>query len=333
MTTQDATRLFDPRPALHDPFVIAATLSVVGLLVALPLIAQLLKGKAKQDVMQRWRGWLMLAPPMLLPVLFGAAWMMAATLVLALLCYREFARATGLFRERLTSAAVVIAILAVYFAALDDYYSLFVALWPLGVGLIALACVATDRPSGFIQRIGLGVLAFMLFGAGLGHLAFLGNDDDFRRIVLWLLIAVELNDVFAFTCGKLIGPLTGGRKLMPRTSPNKTLAGGIGAIVLTTLLAAGLGRIVWNGTELANWPHLLVLGVLIAVLGQAGDLLLSAVKRDLDLKDFGRLFPGHGGLLDRFDSLMLVVPAVFHYIGYVRGVGAGPERIFSAGWF
>ena len=329
-----STRLFDPRPAWDDGFVVGVTLASVGLLVMLPLIAMALKGKTRQDVLERWRGWLVLAPLIILPILLGAAWVFLAATALALLCYREFARATGLFRARLVSAAVAIASLATFFAAADNYYAFFVALWPLSIGLIALAGLATDSPQGFIQRVGLAVLAYMLFGAGLGHLAFFANDANYRPILLWLILSVELNDIFAFTTGKTLGPLTGGRKLAPNTSPNKTLAGGLGALVLTTAVAAGLGRIVWMGTPLAAWPHLLVMGLMIAILGQAGDLLLSSVKRDLGIKDFAHTFRGHGGLLDRFDSLMLVLPAIFHYVHYVRGVADGQaQRIFTHAWF
>ncbi len=336
MSFDDATRtrLFDPRPAWDDGFVVGVTLVAVGLIVLLPLVAMALKGKTRQDVLERWRGWLILAPLIILPILLGAAWVFLATTALALLCYREFARATGLFRARLVSAAVVLAIVVTYFAAADNYYAFFVALWALSVGLIALAGLATDSPQGFVQRVGLAVLAYMLFGSGLGHLAFFDNDADYRPILLWLILSVQVNDIFAFTTGKTVGPLTGGRKLAPNTSPNKTLAGGIGALVLTTLLSAGLGRIVWAGSPLEAWPHLLVMGLMISVLGQAGDLLLSSVKRDLGIKDFAHTFRGHGGLLDRFDSLMLVLPAAFHYVHYIRGVAGGQtERIFTHAWF
>ena len=327
-------RLFDPRPALHEPFVVGVVLAVVIALTLLPLVALMTRGKTRADLFARWRGWLMLAPLMLVPVILGAIWVFAATFALALFCYREFARATGLFRSRFVSAAVVVGMTLTYFAAADHYYNFFVALWPLSVGLIALAGLAADRPQGYLQRVALGVLAFMLFGAGLGHLAYFANDLRFRPILLWIVLCVELNDVFAYTCGKLLGPLTGGTKLLPNTSPNKTLAGALGAVALTTLTAVLLGRLAWAGEEPSAWGHLVALGLLISTLGQAGDLLLSAVKRDLGLKDFGTAFPGHGGLLDRFDSLLLVAPAVFHYVGYLRGLGLDqPERIFSATWF
>lgn len=87
--------------------------------------------------------------------------------------------------------------------------------------------------------------------------------------------------------------------------------------MLTTILTVVLGRFAFAGTAVANPAHLLALGLLIGAGGQLGDLMLSAIKRDLGIKDMAATLPGHGGLLDRFDSLLLVAPAVFYYVGYI----------------
>jgi phosphatidate cytidylyltransferase len=331
---QTSERLFGTRSAFHEPFVEIATLAVVALLaltpVAIVLLAKLgvAKGKLLKDLWERWVSWLILAPLIIGPVLLGAAYAMLAVGILSLLCYREFARATGLFRERAISIIVVIGILLLMFSSLDNWYALFTALWPLTVGMIAAVGILADRPSGYVQRVGLGVLGFMLFGSCLGHLGYFGNDQNYRKIMIWILICVEMNDVFAYICGKSFGR----RKLAPHTSPNKTVGGALGAVVLTTALAAWLGSAVFPGTILARWQHLLIMGILISVLGQFGDLLLSSVKRDVGIKDMGSTFPGHGGVLDRFNSLLLVSPAIFHYVGYYIGIGWDEQiRIFSGG--
>src|SRR5262249_15191894 len=149
-----------------------------------------------------------------------------------------------------------------------------------------------------IQRVGLGVLGFVFFGYSFGYLGLLANDAGpdgrYRALLVLVLLAVELNDVIAYCVGKTIG----GPKLLPNTSPGKTVAGAVGALLLTTALVAGLAHLVFAGTAVDRLDRLVILGVLVSVLGQLGDLMLSSIKRDVAVKDTGTLIPGHGGLLD-----------------------------------
>jgi len=332
MNEETRQRLFGWRHAFDH----VATPWLVGGIVAALLLATVVlrvlavtgrtSGDTRRELRQRMLSWWVLAPAMVGPILLGAAWTIGAVTAMSLLCFREFARACGLFRERLITSMVVLGILATAFAALDHWYAMFMAMMPLGVVAIAGVAVLADEPRGYIQRVALGVFSLLFFGACFGHLAYFANDDDYRPLLLMLLITVEGNDVFAYVSGKLFGR----RKLTPQTSPNKTWAGAVGATVLTTLLVLLLGPLALRGTLVNETHHLVALGVMISVGGQLGDLMLSSIKRDLGIKDFAATIPGHGGFLDRFDSLLLVAPAVFHYIGYVQGIGAfNTHRIFS----
>jgi phosphatidate cytidylyltransferase len=327
-------RLFGYRHAFDHPVTLAIVFGVAAVLVLSPVVVQLLfrfaciNEQQRTELMLRYKSWLFLIPLMFVPVLLGAAWTQVAVLVLSLLCYREFARATGLFREKLISLVVVIGIVAVMAAALDHWYDLFVALFPLVVAVLAATAILPDQPRGYIQRVALGVLAFALFGVAFGHLSYMSNDANYRPLLLMVLIAVAANDVFAYVVGKSLGR----RKLAPNTSPNKTVAGAAGALLLTTGLVAVLAHFVFKDSPFDRAPVLFALGATISIVGQLGDLMLSSIKRDLGLKDTGVALPGHGGLLDRFDSLILVAPAVFHLVGYFLGFGLDqPTRIFSGG--
>jgi len=282
--------------------------------------------KLRSELTRRYVSWLVLTPLILLPILLGAAWTVLAVAALSLLCYREYARATGLFREKAVSLVVVLGILALTFAELDHWYRLFVALVPLTIGLIAIVAILRDEPRGYVQRVALGVLGFALFGSCLGHLGYFANDRNYRPMLVLLILCVELNDVFAYVTGKTLGR----RKLAPNTSPNKTLGGALGALLLTTLLAAAVGHFVFRGTRLDHPAHLVTIGVLISVLGQLGDLMLSSVKRDLGIKDMAATIPGHGGLLDRFDSLILVAPVAYHVMNFFGGLNVEQSaRVFT----
>ena len=325
-------RLFGFRHAFDDPVTVVLTLAVAALLLLAPLLIFITTRAAKstadkrKELWDRYRSWIWLVLLILIPILAGAFWTIVAVATLSFLCYREYARITGLFRERTISLIVVIGILFLTFAELDNWYRLFVALFPLTVALIAIGGLIADQPKGYIQRVGLGVLGFALFGSGLGNLGYMANDWNYRPILLLILCSVELNDIFAYICGHLFGH----RKFVPNTSPNKTVGGALGALVLTTPLVAVIAHFIWRDTALDSAIRLIGLGIIISVVGQFGDLMLSSIKRDLGLKDTAKLIPGHGGLLDRFDSLILVAPAVFHYVNYFVGFAAGqPERIFS----
>lgn len=333
-------RLFDFRSAFDHPVTLWVTVVLVVILVAAPVIILVLsrtgriREELRTELFRRYVSWLVMVPLLMGPVLLGAFWTIAGVGLLSLFCYREYARATGLFREKLVSLAIVLGIVAVTLATLDHWYRMFVALTPLMVAIIAATGLLADRPNGYIQRVGLAVLAFLLFGTSMGHLGYFANDANYRPYLILLVFAVEANDIFAFCCGKLFGR----RKLAPNTSPKKTIAGSVGAVILTTLLVVAVGWFLFPAetvaergvTRLQLLRYLAVLGILISVVGQFGDLMLSAIKRDLGLKDMGQLIPGHGGLLDRFDSLILVAPAAFHYANYIAGIGLNqPVKILS----
>lgn len=126
-----------------------------------------------------------------------------------------------------------------------------------------------------------------------------------------LMLAVWGMDMAAYAVGKAVGR----HKLCPKISPGKTVEGAIGGLVAAVALTAGLGH--WLGLPL---PHGFILGASIGVAGQAGDLFESLLKRRAGVKDSGSLLPGHGGVLDRFDSLLFAAPLTYFYLSFALGV-------------
>jgi phosphatidate cytidylyltransferase len=299
------------------------TAGVAAILVAAPLAilalraAGRLKPETFRELIFRCATWAVLAALIIGPILLGAAWAIGMVGLLSLACYAEYVRVMDLRGERAINTIVVLWILLITFAVLDHWYAFFMALFPLGVVLIAVTALCRDQPQGYIRRVSLPVLGFMLVGCALGHLAYIANDKDYRPMMLLLFLGVGLNDVFAYLCGKTFGR----RKLAPNTSPNKTIAGAVGALLLTGTLTAFLARPLFLRTELSHPLRLAVLGLVISVAGQLGDLVMSSIKRDVGIKDTGAILPGHGGLLDRFNSMLLAAPAFFHYVGYFVGFG------------
>lgn len=132
------------------------------------------------------------------------------------------------------------------------------------------------------------------------------RESDWGLYALWLVLGgAWLTDTFAYFTGRAFGK----RKLCPEISPHKTVAGAVGGIVGTTLSALLYGLYL-NTRFTVSFPAMLALGILLGLLAQIGDLTASWIKREHSVKDFGNLMPGHGGVMDRFDSILLTAPTV-----------------------
>ena len=132
---------------------------------------------------------------------------------------------------------------------------------------------------------------------------------------LLIFIGAWVCDTFAYFVGKFLGK----HKLIPAISPKKTIEGSIGGIVFTIGAFALYGYILRAAYEFEiSYVELIIMGAVVAVVSQIGDLIASAVKRQYEIKDYGFLFPGHGGVLDRFDSVMLVSPFLYMVISVLN---------------
>ena len=128
-------------------------------------------------------------------------------------------------------------------------------------------------------------------------------------MLFYLVTLTQLNDVAQYLWGKSCGK----RKIAPKVSPNKTLEGFVGGALTTSVLGWLLGPWLTPFSPL----YAALAGLLIGTMGFIGDIVISAVKRDIGVKDSGRLLPGHGGILDRLDSLTYTAPLFFHYVHYL----------------
>jgi len=137
-----------------------------------------------------------------------------------------------------------------------------------------------------------------------------GYEGRNLLLIAWLVIVVQISDVLQYVCGKLAGK----RKIAPNLSPSKTVEGFFGGVALATLIGASLYWI----TPFAFWQAGLF-ALLVCLLGFAGGLVMSAIKRDRGVKDWGHMIEGHGGMLDRLDSVCFAAPVFFHMVRYWWG--------------
>jgi phosphatidate cytidylyltransferase len=253
-------------------------------------------------------------PLVLLLVWLGGWWLFALAAGGAVLALHEYA---GLVRPlRPLVLAGYVGVLAMLFAATLGGLS-----WLLGAVLLTLLAafvlhaLAQTRPPATVA-IGSTVLGAVWVGLGLSHVILLRDlPEEGELAVLTVLLAVWASDTLAFFAGKLVGR----HKLAPVMSPRKTWEGflaGSAAAVAVAFFALYEER----DDFLTIWEAL-VLGGVIALSGLLGDLFESALKRDMDVKDTGRLLGAHGGVLDRIDSLLYAAPAAFYAI---LAFGYGP---------
>lgn len=158
------------------------------------------------------------------------------------------------------------------------------------------------------NRVGYHLLVGLVIAAMLSHLALIVNLDvpstTGVRLILLLIITTECNDIFQYLTGKMFGK----RKIAPKISPNKTVEGFLGGLILTPVLTNLLGWFLLPEQSILFYT---LLGLGIAFFGFCGDLFISRIKRRAGVKDTGRLIPGHGGLLDRVDSLIFSAPLFY----------------------
>lgn len=152
-------------------------------------------------------------------------------------------------------------------------------------------------------------LVFLRSLPGVAHVSFFGYHLPESARGAWLVLYV-----FAVTWGTdigayFIGSRFGKTRLAPSLSPNKTREGALGGLLFATLASLAFGT--WIGLP---WWHCAFLGPVLGCLAQIGDLCESAMKRDVGIKDFGTLIPGHGGILDRFDSILFTAPVAYYYL-------------------
>ena len=132
------------------------------------------------------------------------------------------------------------------------------------------------------------------------------------KILFGLLILIWSSDSWAFVCGKLFGR----HKLFEKISPNKTWEGFIGSIILTTITGYVISD---NGFGLSQ-TEWMILGTITAISATLGDLFQSMLKRESNIKDSGNILPGHGGILDRFDSILICFPVFYLYLYYINPI-------------
>ena len=312
-----------PTAALASEVFRIFALLTTGLMVIGGAIVSVVRFVFAKDVSHAWdsyRGWLMMVPIIGLSLFAGREVAICFFCVVALMAFTEFARATGLHRDLVKTYIVLGGIVAV--AALAIFFRNpateapalnwpFMAVPVFVSAALLLAAILRNQPDGQLKSVALALFGFVYIGWMFGHVALLANTGNSYGYLLYLIFAVELNDVAAYTCGKLFGR----RPLCTNVSPWKTREGAVGAVVISALFPLAVRFALPDFSIL----ECMLAGLIVGIGGHLGDLSISVIKRDVGVKDMGALIRGHGGVLDRIDSLIYTAPLFFYFARYAEG--------------
>jgi phosphatidate cytidylyltransferase len=259
---------------------------------------------------RRWKVWAVIAPVYGLAVLSGQVGVLMLLSLTVLQALREYSRLVGLppAYERVLLCTGLLAAPAAMLSV-----EAFYAMPPLLLVLATLQPIMIREPGG-VRHLAFAALGWAYIAWLLAHLMLLYKHEVGGAVVLLALgLGTALSDVGAFSVGKLFGR----RKLAPRLSPGKTWEGALGNL-LGAYVGVGLVGLALPGG--LPWALLVGLPVVIGVGALWGDLVESGIKREFGAKDAGGWLPGFGGLLDRVDSLIMVVPLVLYALRLAVGV-------------
>ncbi|KPK92195.1 MAG: hypothetical protein AMJ94_05750 [Deltaproteobacteria bacterium SM23_61] len=258
--------------------------------------------------LKRWISGLILGPSLILFIVFAPPWLFLLFILLMItLGLREFHGFSPVPMSPWEKGAglILALLLAASLYSRDPRCFLFT----LVLGLLWFLTGALFQPEEFplrVEKAGRHLLGLLYIALLLAHFVLMRKMDTGRILILFTLVAVYFGDTTAFYIGRAYGK----RKLAPRISPGKTVEGGLGAVA-GSVAGAVLSKMLF----FPQLPvvHALVLGAAVGGIGQMGDLWESLLKRSAQVKDSGALIPGHGGLLDRIDSVLFAAPLVYYY--------------------
>lgn len=238
--------------------------------------------------------------------------MAAALLIVSFISFFELMRATGIHKQGQKCNAIelcgYISILVHYvqMILLRDYrYFIFSVMFAF---FLIMVCYVVSFPK---YTATMAITAFFCFVYAPVNMSFvyLLRIRPYGEIFAWIPFIAWVCDTCAYFTGRAFGK----HKLVPKLSPKKTIEGAIGGVIGSVAAGIIIGYILYS-KQIHNPAVIVVLGVITflgSIIAQLGDLLASGIKRDHDIKDYGTLIPGHGGIMDRFDSVIFVIPSIY----------------------
>lgn len=301
-----------------------AIIIAMGLIFVVIFNVNNLKGMTKSITFKKLIGWMIMAPTFLISVMCGGV---VALLLISFIVYSSLKEFVKLFYlpkfyffglNALWLISVIITILPKLFEK-QNILNQFIYILPI-IYLISISVLAImrGRLDNIMQTVTYSFFAIMWIGFSMLHFILLSQLQFGKEFLFIIGFAVALSDVFAFIIGNLFKKIGFGinYKIAKNISVNKTYAGILGNIMGASIgvfiMPFNLGKI--------NTTYKIILILVIAIASSLGDMLESLIKRSANVKDASKVIPGHGGFLDRFDSLFIVIVASYYYLLFILEV-------------
>ncbi len=310
--------------AIHDAKLVWLYGGVLFLLLMSTLIGNILKSRHRADASRttidnlnaRIRAWWKMSAIFAVAVVSGRVGSLILFAIISFLAMREYMTLVPTRRgdhRTLFWSFFVIMPLQYYLVGIQ-WYVLFAIMIPvLACIFIPPSIAIAGDTEHFLERASKIQFGIMVCVYSLSHAPALlllkipGFEGHDARLLLYLVVVDQMSDVLQYVWGKLIGR----HKIAWRVSPNKTWEGFVGGVISAT----ALGTALWWATPFTPLQSA-GMSLMICILGFNGSLVMSAIKRDIGIKDFGVVIEGHGGILDRIDSLCFAAPIFFHLVRY-----------------
>jgi phosphatidate cytidylyltransferase len=309
---------------LWDQQIIALLSGIVGLLVLGSAVGLVLNRRVQTEaghlvvanLNARVRAWWVMTAVFVAALATGGIGSVVLFGLTSFIALREFITLTPTHRadHRTLFWAFFVFVPIQYYLVATHWYGLFVIFIPVYAFLfVPVRSVLAGDTQDFLARTakiqwGLMVAVYCVSHApALLMLQIPGYEGENAKLLLYLIVVVQLSDVLQYVFGKTLGR----HKIVPKVSPNKTWEGTVGGIAAATLV----GALLWWATPFSPWEAARI-ALIVNLAGFAGGLCMSAIKRDRGIKDFGTLIEGHGGVMDRIDSLCFAAPLFFHMVRY-----------------
>jgi len=294
---------------------------IAALLVVATLVTRWLQARRPQadyrELTQRVNAWWVMVAIFAIALGLGTRWSIAFFAFVSFLALKEYLSLIPTRRaDRRVIFWVYLTIPVQYWWVAQGWFTMFALFIPVwGLFIVSTRMVLVQETHDFLRALGTLQWGMMTMVFALSHVAYLlvlpaqsGGPGDGASLVVYLVLLTEFNDVAQYVWGKTFGR----HKVVPKVSPGKTVEGLLGGLVTTTALAMLLAPVL---TPLDRWDALAA-GLIIGMGGFLGDITISSVKRDIGVKDSGTMIAGHGGVLDRVNSLMATAPLFFHFIRF-----------------